>query len=219
VFGSRESSVADLAPKVSKPVPTKNPPAGNSTGNEISPDPLSSGPLALSQPKKSSSGQQADVNPSPSDQPVNQQTGSQASGSSSSTGGGAGGKAGASDPGAGNPIPTSDFESFPVTHVASRFFAGKIEARTGRKMRTRELPHLGLAAQADLETMDRPFVVLMLKIDTTGNVVDVQIAHSSGSDNVDLPCQRAAYTWWFEPMKDPKTGQIHPEEIEFTIYF
>jgi TonB family protein len=219
VFGSRESSVADLAPKVSRPVPTKNPPAGNSTGNEVSPDPLSSGPLALSQPKKSSSGQQADVNPSPSDQSANQQTGSQASGSSSSTGGGAGGKAGASDPGAGNPIPTSDFESFPVTHVASRFFAGKIEARTGRKMRTRELPRLGLAAQADLETMDRPFVVLMLKIDTTGNVVDVQIAHSSGSDNVDLPCQRAAYTWWFEPLKDPKTGQIHPEEIEFTIYF
>jgi TonB family protein len=86
-------------------------------------------------------------------------------------------------------------------------------------MRTRELPRLGLAAVADLENMDRPFVVLMLKIDTTGNVTDAQIKHSSGSDNVDLPCQRAAYTWWFEPLKDPKTGQIHPEEIEFTIYF
>ena len=130
VFGSRESSVADLAPKVSTPVPTRNPPAGNSTGNETAIDPLSSGPLALSQPKKSSSGQQSDANPSPSDQPANQQTGSQATGASSASGG-AGGRAGAADPGAGNPIPTSDFESYPVTHVASRFIAGKIDARTG----------------------------------------------------------------------------------------
>jgi hypothetical protein len=222
VFGSRESSVADLAPKVSKPVPTRNQPTGNSTGTEAAIDPLSSGPLALSPPKKSASGQQPDVNPpkdQPSEQPVNQQTGSQANGASSASGGGAGGKAGAPDPGAGNPIPTSDFESFPVTHIVSRFFAGKIEARTGRKMRTRELPRLGLAAQADLENMDRPYVVMMLRIDTTGNVTDARITHSSGSDNVDLPCQRAAYTWWFEPLKDPKTGQIHPEEMEFTIYF
>jgi TonB family protein len=219
VFGSRESSVADLAPKVSTPVPTRNQPNGNSTGNELAPDPLSSGPLAMTQPKKSSSGQQTDANPSPSEQPANQQTGSQANGASSASGGGAGGRAGAPDPGAGNPIPTSDFESFPVTHVASRFLAGKIEARTGRKMRTRELPRLGLAAQADLENMDRPYVVMMLRIDTTGNVTDVRITHSSGSDNVDLPCQRAAYTWWFEPLKDPKTGRIHPEDIEFTIYF
>jgi TonB family protein len=219
VFGSRESSVADLSPKISTPVPTKTQASGTSTGTENAIDPLSSGPLALTPPKKSSSGQQADVNPSPSDQAANQQTGSQANGASSASGGGAGGTAGAPDPGAGNPIPTSDFESFPVSHIASRFVPGKIEARTGRKMRTRELPRLGLAAVADLENMDRPFVVLMLKIDTTGNVTDAQIKHSSGSDNVDLPCQRAAYTWWFEPLKDPKTGQIHPEEIEFTIYF
>jgi len=64
VFGSRESSVANLAPKVSTPVPSRNPPAGNSTGNEVSPDPLSSGPLALTQPKKDSSGQSADGFPS-----------------------------------------------------------------------------------------------------------------------------------------------------------
>jgi hypothetical protein len=223
VFGSRESSVADLAPKVSTPVPARNQPNGNATGTETAIDPLSSGPLALTQPKKSASGQQPDVNPTPNDQrneqPVNQQTGSQDNGASSASGGGAGGRAGAPDPGAGNPIPTSDFESFPVTHVASRYFAGKIEARTGRKLRTRELPRLGLAAQADLENMDRPYVVMMLRIDTTGNVTDVRITHSSGSDNVDLPCQRAAYTWWFEPLKDPRTGQIHPEEMEFTIYF
>jgi TonB family protein len=219
VFGSRESSVADLSPKVSTPVPSKNPPAGNSTGNQTAIDPLSSGPLAINQKSKSSAGQDSDANPTQGNQSSNQQTGSQASGVAAVTGGGAGGQAGA-DPGAGNPMPTSDFESNPVkTHIDSRFVAGRIEARTGRKMRTRELPRLGLAAEADLDNMEHPYVVMMLRIDTTGNVTDVRITHSSGSENIDLPCQRAAYTWWFEPQKDPKTGQIHPEEIEFTIYF
>jgi TonB family protein len=219
VFGSRESSLAELAPKVSTPVNPKSQPAGNSTGAHAAIDPLSSGPLAMKPDNKSAAGQQSDVNPSPSDQNANQQTGSQQSGASSATGGGAGGRAGAPDPGAGNPMPTSDFESNPVTHVAGRLVAGRIEARTGRKMRTRELPKLGLAAYADLENMDRPYVTLDLKIDTTGNVIDAEIKHSSGSDDVDLPCQRAACTWWFEPLKDPKTGQVHPEEMEFTIYF
>jgi len=219
VFGSRESSTANLSPKVSTPVPSKNPPPGNTKGADNSIDPLSSGPLAVTPPKSDSSNQKSDPNSSPSNSSANQQTGSSQSGASSNSGGGAGGKAGAADPGAGNPIPTSDFESYPVTHIASRFLAGKIEARSGRKMRTRQLPKLGLAANADLQTMDRPFVVMLIKIDTTGNVTDVKIERSSGSDNIDLPCQRAAYTWWFEPLKDPRTGQIHPEDIEFTIYF
>jgi TonB family protein len=219
VFGSRESSLANLSPKISTPVPTKTQGAGSSTGNQTGIDPLSRGPLAMNTPKPDSSGQAKDSNSTAANQTSNQQTGSPESGASSSTGGGSGGRAGAADPSGGNPMPTSDFESFPVTHVASRFIAGKIEARTGRKMRTRELPRLGLAAQADLEDLEKPYVVLLLRIDTTGNVTDVKIKRSSGSDNVDLPCQRAAYTWWFEPLKDPQTGEIRPEVIEFTIYF
>ena len=62
-------------------------------------------------------------------------------------------------------------------------------------------------------------MVLRLKIDADGNVVEARTIHSSGSDNVDLPCERAAYTWWFEPSKDPKTGRPHGEEMEFTIFF
>ncbi|MGD0771155.1 MAG: TonB family protein [Tepidisphaeraceae bacterium] len=220
VFGSRESSLAELSPKISAPLPDKTKPSAdsNAPGNTI--DPLSRGPQTMvNPPKPIPPSEQSPTNPTANSQTSNQQTGSEQSGASSASGGGAGGKAGAPEPGAGNPIPTSDFESYPVTRIASRFIAGKIEARTGRKLRTRELPKLGLAAHADLQTMDDPYVVLVLKIDTTGNVTDVKIERSSGSDNVDLPCQRAAYTWWFEPRKDPKTGQIHPEEIEFTIYF
>jgi hypothetical protein len=218
VFGSREASTANLSPQVASPHPLKSQSNAKQKPVQNGADPLSTGPLPVDKPSLSPANEQGDENPS---QPRsdNQPAAAPQSPAGSQSAGGAGGKAGAPDSGAGNPIPTSDFESFPVTHIASRFLAGRIEARTGRKMRTRELPRLGLAAYADLQTLERPFVVMLLKIDTTGNVVDVRITHSSGSDNVDLPCQRAAYTWWFEPLKDPQTGQIHPEQIEFTVFF
>jgi hypothetical protein len=234
VFGSRESTLADLLPKVNMPLPAKMRPDNSVKGTDTAVDPLSRGPLAISQAQQNAikdpgqpkqgqdqkaSQQQANqqqTNQQQTNQQANQQNSNQQANATSN--GGAGGKPGA-DPGAGNPVPTSDFESYPVTHVASRFVAGRIEARSGRKMRTRELPRLGVAAYADLEGMDNPCVVMMLRIDTTGNVTDVRIEHSSGSDDIDLPCQKAAYTWWFEPLKDPKTGEIKPEMIEFTIYF
>jgi|GEM_PF-1519601 hypothetical protein len=216
VFGSRESALAESTPKI------KAPPAGsvaksqNGTDNVF--DPLSRGPLPIQPPKLSSKTESPSTGAPENSEPANQQKGSQQAAANAGSGG-KGGKPGSPEPGSGNPIPTADFESYPVSHVASRFIGGHIEARLGRKMRARELPRLGPAAIADLEAMDDPYVVLILKIDETGNVTDVKISHSAGSDDIDLPCQRAAYTWWFEPMKDPKTGTIHGEIIEFTIYF
>jgi TonB family protein len=234
VFGSRESSLADLMPKVSTPLPAKMRPDNAAKGTDTAIDPLSRGPIVLSPAKQNALKDPGQPNQAQDQQAKQQQTNQQQEHqqneqqqqnqespnqqANAAQSGGVGGKPGA-DPGAGNPAPTSDFESYPVTHVASRFVAGRIEARPGRKMRTRELPRLGVAAYADLEGMDNPSVVLMLRIDTSGNVTDVRIEHSSGSDDIDLPCQKAAYTWWFEPLKDPKTGQIRPEMIEFTIYF
>jgi TonB family protein len=238
VFASQESALAATAPKSPRLPPLKLPAAAKAnlpgptdlaakpSNSAIAEDPLSSGPLAMKSPTKDPMGAPAPT-PSSNDADPTQQQQQKASAQqqqkqqqndANSPNGGNGGQPGAADPGAGNPMPTSDFESFPVTHIASRFVAGKIEARTGRKMRTRELPRLGLAARADLATMDNPYVVLRLKIDETGNITDVQTIHSSGSENVDLPCERAAYTWWFEPLKDPKTGKPRPEVMEFTIY-
>jgi TonB family protein len=217
VFGSQESALANSAPKM-----TKTPPAGmvakNQKGTDKVFDPLSNGPLPITPPKQVSKSDTPATGSPESEESVTQQKGSPEA-AANAGGGGRGGKPGAPEPGSGNPVPTSDFESFPVSHVASRFIGGKIEARTGRKMRARQLPRLGPAAIADLQGMDDPYVVLMLKIDESGNVTNVQVTHSAGSDDIDLPCQRAAYTWWFEPMKDPKTGTIHGEIIEFTIYF
>jgi TonB family protein len=218
VFGSRESTLAQATPKVTKSPPTGSVAKSNSTGTDNVFDPLSSGPLPIQPPKQVSKSDAPSTGTPDSAEPTNQQKGSEQAAANSGAGG-KGGKPGAPDPGSGNPVPTSDFESYPVSHIASRFIGGRIEARIGRKMRARQLPRLGPAAIADLQSMDDPYVVLLLKIDESGNVTNVQISHSAGTDDIDLPCQRAAYTWWFEPMKDPKTGTIHGEIIEFTIYF
>jgi TonB family protein len=175
------------------------------------PDPLSTGPLKPTEEK---------VNPTaaPQKQPEKSDSSHERQARAAPAGGGKPGPS--SDAAAGSPLPSSNFESFPVTHISSRFVAGKIVAREGRKLLTREIPHLNYAARADLVSLPDPYVVLEIKIDETGNVTDVRTIHSSGSDNIDLPCEHAAATWWFEPQTDPATGKPrHEETVEFTIYF
>jgi TonB family protein len=178
----------------------------------MEPDPLSAGPL---KPKEDT------VNPTAATQQQQTKTDNSAHQRQAKAAPAGGGKAGpSSDAAAGSPLPSSNFESFPVTHIASRFVAGKIVAQEGRKLLTREIPHLNYAARADLDSLPSPYVVLEIKIDETGNVTDVRTIHSSGSDNIDLPCEHAAATWWFEPQSDPATGKPRREEtVEFTIYF
>jgi TonB family protein len=59
-------------------------------------------------------------------------------------------------------------------------------------------------------------VTLGATVDAAGFVQNVVILRSSGSDNIDLPAQRAVYNWWFEPTKD-KTGQPQPDLWVVTI--
>ncbi|MGD1277898.1 MAG: hypothetical protein ABR964_11845 [Tepidisphaeraceae bacterium] len=129
------------------------------------------------------------------------------------------GKPGSPDSSAGKPIPTANFESVPITTIASRFVAGKIIARTGRKMLTRQIPDLTLAGWIDVDALEKPAVTLRLYLDETGNVVRVTTIHTSGSESIDLPCERAAATWWFEPRKDPLTGKPAIDVIDFVILF
>jgi len=164
-------------------------------------NPLSAGPLAAKPAPPGSPQQQQPQKESPSQNPANPQQPS------------------TPENAAGKPVPQENYESVPVTVIASRFVPGKIEARTGRKMLTRTLPDLTLAGWIDVDNLLHPVVVLRLKIDETGNVTDWQLIHSSGSDSIDLPCERAATTWWFEPRKDPTTGKPVPDVIDFSIYF
>jgi hypothetical protein len=102
---------------------------------------------------------------------------------------------------AGDPAPQSDSESDPFTKIGSVVFrAGTIEARFGRKVKTIR-PRLTLAGQVDVLALEYPTLQLKVAIDETGKVVSVDVIRSSGSNEIDLPCQRAMYDWWIEPAK------------------
>ena len=65
-------------------------------------------------------------------------------------------------------------------------------------------PRLTLAGHYDLAAMQYPSVQLTVRIDATGKVISADILRSSGSNQIDLPCQQAMYDWWIEPPKDEK---------------
>lgn len=121
-------------------------------------------------------------------------------------------------PPAADPAPQSDSESDPFSKIGSvEFRPGKVDVRFGRKVKTTR-PHLTLAGQYDLAAQAAPRVMLKVKTDETGKVIDVAVIQSSGSNEIDAPCQRAVYDWWFEPPKDA-SGKPVPDVILFTIDF
>ncbi|HVT90001.1 MAG TPA: TonB family protein [Tepidisphaeraceae bacterium] len=117
-----------------------------------------------------------------------------------------------------DPAPQSSTESDPVSTVGGvDFRPGSATVRLGRKYKLTR-PHLTLAARADLMTGAQPAVVLKIKIDSTGKVINAEIFRSSGSSSVDQPCKLAAYEWWFEPPKDA-AGNPTGDVILFAIRF
>lgn len=101
----------------------------------------------------------------------------------------------------------SDTSSLPFARANNVIFKdGQMVGRTGRRVTTTPID-FGLAAQADAAALPDPRVVLGVTVAASGNVQNVVILHSSGSDNIDLPAQNAVYNWWFQPLKD---GVGHP---------
>ena len=95
------------------------------------------------------------------------------------------------------------------------FRDGKVQGRQGRRVRTTHIA-FGLAAEGDAASLADPRVVLGVTVDATGNVQNVIVLHSSGSDNIDSPVQTAVYNWWFEPLKDA-AGKPQPDVWVVTI--
>jgi protein TonB len=111
---------------------------------------------------------------------------------------------------------SSDTESMPFAKANSASFRnGKMESRDGRKVKTTRI-QLGLAGEADAASLVDPSVVLGVTVDATGNVQNVIVLRSSGSNNIDQPYQRAVYNWWFEPSKD-KEGRPLADQWVVTI--
>jgi TonB family protein len=119
---------------------------------------------------------------------------------------------------AADPAPQGSTESDPSsTRGFAEFRAGSTSVRLGRKFKLTR-PRLSLASINDLMAVATPTVVLKLTIDESGNVISADVYRSSGSTNIDQPCQLAAYNWWFEPTKD-KSGRPIKDVILFTIRF
>ncbi len=117
---------------------------------------------------------------------------------------------------ASDPAPVSDSESDAFSTTGAAVFRnGKLEARFGRKVKTVR-PRLNLAGQYDLLSLPSPSVIMKVRTDQTGRVRNVEILKSSGSGEVDQPCQLAMYEWWFEPPTD-KSGKPQPAEMTWTI--
>ena len=75
-----------------------------------------------------------------------------------------------------------------------------------------------LAYDGDSFFVSQRFDQKIVEIDETGAVKHVGVLKSSGSVQIDLPCQRAIYDWWIEPTHDKK-GRPMADVILFTINF
>ena len=114
--------------------------------------------------------------------------------------------------------PKSDSESDAFSVLGSvEFKAGRVTVRSGRQVKTRR-PKIGLAGMVDLAHATTARVVLKVAVDETGKVTNVDVARSSGSNEIDQPCRVAMYDWWFEPKKDA-AGRAVPDVFQFTIAF
>lgn len=129
---------------------------------------------------------------------------------------GAGGGGGGATPSA-DPARMSDSESDAFAKIGSfEFRDGRVDAQCGLKIRTVR-PRLGPKGQLDLVQLHCPPVPCIFRADRAGRIVNVTIAHPTGSNEVDLPIQVAAWQWELaEPFKD-KSGRPIPVEFQVTF--
>jgi outer membrane biosynthesis protein TonB len=114
--------------------------------------------------------------------------------------------------------PPSDKDSDPFSDTNSfKFVNGKVQARTGRLVYPVK-PHLSDAGWMDASIMGHATVTFLATVDEQGNVTRVILYRTSGSDNVDLPCEQALNLWKFEPSKD-KNGHPMADTLSVTFGF
>jgi hypothetical protein len=115
-----------------------------------------------------------------------------------------------------DPAPPSDKESDPFSETKSfKFVNGKVLARNGRWVKTVK-PHFDQAAMIDAALMSNASVTFLATVDEQGNVIHVVRYRSSGSDNIDLPCEQALNQWRIEPSKD-RNGRPVKDVVSVTF--
>jgi len=113
-------------------------------------------------------------------------------------------------------VPASDKESDPFSDTNTfHFVNGKVSARNGRWVKTVK-PHITEAGWTDAVKLADPSVTFLATVDEQGNVTSVVRYRSSGSDNIDLPCEEALNQWKIEPAKD-KDGKPIKDVVAVTF--
>jgi hypothetical protein len=204
-----------------KPKPPPSPPPA-AAANDQSSDPLLrqpiSQPQALAPPPADAS---EDLNSPPQDSTERLLALASQSPSLSEANSSPPGKPGAPGPPASgasvkNPAPQSDRDSDPFsTQNSIAFVNGKVLARNGRWVKTVK-PNLTEAGYIDAALLANPAVTFLATVDEQGNVIRVILYHSSGSDNIDLPCEEALNDWKIEPSKD-KNGKPVKDIVAVTF--
>jgi protein TonB len=114
---------------------------------------------------------------------------------------------------AADPAPDTGLESDPFAKIPGvEFHPGKVEARSGRQIKPVR-PRLSEAGKRDLLAQAFPTILLKVRIDKTGKVVDVSIVHGSGNEAIDMPVYRALWEWWFEPPTDKKGNPMEDVQL------
>jgi TonB family protein len=107
-----------------------------------------------------------------------------------------------------DPAPQSDSESDAFSVLGSvQYRSGRVSVQSGRQVKTRR-PKIGLAGMVELAQRSSAHVELNVSVDSSGAVTNVEVARSSGSNNIDQPCRVAMYDWWFEPKKRPWRSRV-----------
>jgi len=116
-----------------------------------------------------------------------------------------------------DPAPKADTESDAFSTLGSvTFQAGRTDARFGRRVKIKQRPEIDPLNRIDVIAAS-PTVQLRVDIDETGAVTKVDVYGSSGfPDTIDLPCMKAVYTWWIEPLKDA-SGKAKRDSILLNI--
>jgi hypothetical protein len=114
--------------------------------------------------------------------------------------------------------PPSDKDSDPFSDSNSfQYVNGRVSARNGRQVKTVR-PHLLQVGEYDASIIRNPSVTFLATVDEQGNVIHVELFRTSGSDNIDQPCEEALQQWWIEPSKD-KNGRPVKDIVSITFSF
>ena len=111
----------------------------------------------------------------------------------------------------------AESDPFSVDHADVAYINGKVRDRNGRVKKSYRV-YLSAGGEFAVRAIYHPRVVLWIKIDENGKVVDVEPIKSSGSIDIDNPSIKTMYNWEFTVKRDAN-GKIIDDEFSIPFVF